>query len=70
MTFDENERGWTKAEFDEFDRLTMKESSLSQMERIEARLDLKHFVDLHGKAKCDAMWVIIQENDKARKGIK
>ena len=57
---------WTKAELDRFDRLTRKMSSLKQMDRIMARLEIKRFVESHGKAKCDAMFAALKKRD-ARK---
>lgn len=55
---------WTQAEMAAFDQLTRKLSSLRQMDRITARVDMKHFVDEHGKAKCDAMFDELRRFDK------
>lgn len=47
---------WTKAEIAEFDKLVDGVSSLNQVKRIEARLDMSDFVTKHGKEKCEAMF--------------
>lgn len=54
---------YTEEEFKEFDRITMSQSSLSNLERIMARLDLSKFVEKHGREKCDAMWEVIKKRD-------
>lgn len=58
---------WTDAELQEFDRITMRLSSLRQMDRIEARLDLRRFVAQHGDEKCGAMFVVIKERDAKKR---
>lgn len=52
---------WTQDEFDEFDRLTRMLSSLRQMDRITARIDIRNFEAKHGKAKCQAMFDAIRQ---------
>lgn len=52
---------YTKEELDEFDRLTNDASDRDQMTRIRGRLDLRKFVDTHGKEKCDAMFAALKE---------
>lgn len=61
---------YTKEELAEFNRLTNKLSSLNQMHRIEARLDMPKFVEKHGKEKCDAMFVELQRKDANRNRTK
>jgi hypothetical protein len=48
---------WTADELKEFKRLADLSGSRNQMDRIYARIDMQKFVKLHGKEKCDAMWV-------------
>jgi hypothetical protein len=47
----------------EFDRLTSRLSSLNQLERIEARLEMPRFVEKHGKEVCDAMFAVLTKRD-------
>ena len=47
---------WTKEVYAEFDKLTRKESSGRQMDRIESRIKLPLFIAEHGKELCDAMF--------------
>lgn len=47
---------WTEEEISQFDALIDKQSSHDQVTRISGRLDMKVFIELHGKDKCDAMW--------------
>jgi len=47
---------YTPALLKRFDRLTEKLSSRDQLRRIEARLEIKAFVETHGKEGCDAMF--------------
>ncbi|MER9680816.1 hypothetical protein NKJ23_15990 [Mesorhizobium sp. M0184] len=61
---------WTQAELDTFDQITSLLSSLHQMDRIGARLDIKKFEAEHGKAKCEAMFAVLQERDAKLKGGK
>lgn len=53
----DNKITWTKDELKEFDSLIDKVSSKSQMDWIEGRIDMKKFVEKHGKEKCNAMYV-------------
>ena len=56
--------GWTADEFKAFEKLVDETSSRNQVTRISARLDMKTFVDTHGKTKCDAMFAELTKNDK------
>lgn len=55
---------WTSAELKEFDRLVTHAESRDQAKRIEARIDLKSFIELHAKEKCDAMWAHLTAKEK------
>jgi hypothetical protein len=59
---------FTSAELKRFDRLTMKLSSLRQMDRITARLDLSAFEKEHGTEKCRAMFEELKRRDAKAKG--
>lgn len=54
---------FTQREFDRFDYLTDKCCSKNQMRRIEGRLALTKFIDVHGKEKCDLMWTELRRID-------
>jgi hypothetical protein len=54
---------YTTAELKQFDRLTNKLSSQDQMARINARVDIKKFIEEHGKEKCDAMFDVLKRRD-------
>lgn len=47
---------YTKDELAKFTTLVEMTESLNNGVRIQGRLDLKKFVDAHGKDKCDAMF--------------
>lgn len=55
---------WTAGEIRQFDRLVDDVSSQNQLLRIEARGDLKAFVETHGKPKCDAMFEHLKSGGK------
>lgn len=57
---------FTEVEFKQFDSLTRKTGSPDQLIRIAARIDLRHFVQMHGKPKCDAMDAILLAQEAAR----
>jgi hypothetical protein len=50
-----------------FDILTLRMSSLDQMTRINARLDVRAFQAKHGKEVCDAMFEELQRRDRKKK---
>lgn len=52
-----------------FDRLTKKLSSRNQLERIQARFDIKTFIAEHSKEVCDEMYAVLQKRD-AKRGAK
>lgn len=54
---------YTEAELKAFDALTWKLSSLRQMDRIEARLALRHMEEELGKEKLDTLWEVIEDAD-------
>ena len=58
---------YTPALLKQFDRLTEKLSSLNQVARIEARIDLKKFVAEHGKEVCDEMFAVLQKRDAKKR---
>ena len=58
---------YTKDELKEFDRLTNELSSHNQVARIGARMDIKKFIEKHGKEKCDAMFAELQKRDAKRR---
>lgn len=51
---------WTPEELKEFDRLIDMTSSRDQVQRISGRMDMRKFVDKHGKEKCDAIWAHLE----------
>jgi hypothetical protein len=61
---------FTEEEFNEFDRITLEESSRDQATRSAARLKLEQFKQKHGKAKCDAMWARIAASESNLKKIR
>lgn len=56
---------WQPEDLSEFDALTLRLSSLRQMDRIEARFDIKRFVAKHGKEKCDEMYAELTKRHSA-----
>lgn len=56
---------YTKEELREFDRITDRLSGRSQLDRIDARFDLKRFIEKHGKEKCDEMFQELTRRDRA-----
>ena len=58
---------WTDDELAEFDSVTEMGSSLRQMDRIEARFEIKKLIERHGREKCDAMFAELQKRDKKAK---
>ena len=61
---------WTEEELKEFDTWTELFSSQSQTERISGRLGLREFMKKHGDEKCDAMFAVLVERDKKKRGKK
>ena len=57
------EKMFTLKELAEFDRITLEASSRDQVRRIAGRLELAKFKELHGQAKCDALWEMIKQSD-------
>ena len=55
---------WTDEELQEFDRLVNEVSSIRQLERINARLNMPKFIEKHGKEKCDAMFAHLESKRK------
>lgn len=55
---------WTKKEITEFDKLIEDVSSQDQLSRIRGRLQMQHFVNTHGKDKCDEMWNHLENGGK------
>lgn len=53
---------YTETELQQFDLLTLRTSSRDQVTRIAARMELKRFIEQHGKAKCDAMFAKLTAN--------
>lgn len=51
----------TAEEIKEFDRLLCMTESPHQMTRISGRLDMKKFIDLHGREKCDSMFEKVKD---------
>ena len=58
---------YTQALLKRFDRLTNKLSSRDQLARIEARIDIKKFIEEHGEDVCDEMFLVLQKRDAKRK---
>lgn len=54
---------YTPSLLQKFDRLTNRLSSQNQLERIEARCDIKEFIAEHGKEVCDEMFAVLQKRD-------
>lgn len=59
-------RKYTDDMLAEFDEITMKLSSLSNYERICARLDLEKFMQRHSRSVCDLMFKKLMEERKQR----
>ncbi|UVK46776.1 hypothetical protein BPNPMPFG_002484 [Mesorhizobium sp. AR07] len=57
---------WTQAELDTFDQITTMLASRHQMDRINARLDLKEFGSTHGNEKLEAMFAVLKQRDAHR----
>lgn len=47
---------YTTAELEEFKRLYMATGSYDNAQRVIARIDLREFLEKHGKDKCNAMY--------------
>lgn len=54
---------YTQEEFDEFEELVELSGSHDQMDRIYSRLQMPEFIRRVGKAKCDEMWKVLNENN-------
>lgn len=55
---------YTQEEFDEFRELVELSGSHDQMDRIHSRMRMPKFIERAGKAKCDEMWEVLNnEND-------
>ena len=54
---------YTEEELKEFDRLTWMESG-DQMNRIVGRLEMRKFIEKHGKEKCEVMFQEILRREK------
>lgn len=59
-----NSQTWTADELSQFDVITQGLSSKWQMDRIKARLELRAFIEKHGKMKCDAMFEALRNEEK------
>lgn len=55
-----DEHTWSDDEISTFDRLIDKTGSHDQVERIVGRMELRKFVEQHGKEKCDAMFAHLE----------
>lgn len=55
---------YSRRTFNEFDRLTALCDSPRQMDRIEGRLALRHFIAKHGRDVCDAMYEELKKKDQ------
>lgn len=58
-----SKKPYTKKMLEEFDQLTMDQSSLNGHTRIMARLSLRAFVATHGKDVCDQMFAELKERE-------
>lgn len=54
---------WTPEELAEFDRLIEDCDSKSNGVRVIGRINMRAFIEKHGKEKCDAMWVHLLAED-------
>ena len=54
---------YTQGEFDKFERLVLLSKSWNQMDRISSRFDMLKFTEKHGKAKCDAMFKVLNQEE-------
>jgi hypothetical protein len=57
--FTKDYKGYTDAELVEFTRLVGLLDSSNQVDQAEGRMDMPKFVDLHGKDKCDLMFLTL-----------
>lgn len=55
---------WKLEEITEFKRLVNMSASPHQMDRINSRLDMPHFVKKTGREKCQAMWEHLEAGGK------
>lgn len=60
------EKLYTDADLKKFDRITQKLHSPNQLTRINGRVEIKTFVEEHGKEKCDAMFEVLKRRDQRR----
>jgi len=51
---------YTKDELDEFRRLVEKGESIDQLDRIQSRLAMPHFVERVGREKCNEMFKVLE----------
>ena len=59
---------YTRSQLRRFDALTSKLSSLNNLTRIKARIDLKAFIADVGMDTCNAMFEVLKKRD-ARKAL-
>lgn len=52
---------YTDRDLNEFRWLVELCESIRQMDRIKGRLDMRKFVEKHGKEKCDAMFEVLKK---------
>lgn len=55
---------YTKDEFNEFERLVKLSESWNQMDRISSRFTMPKFIEKHGRAKCDAMFKVLNQGSE------
>jgi hypothetical protein len=67
MMQDKSERRYTAAMMKEFDKLSMMACDLNQVRRIEGRMALQKYIEMHGKDVCEEMFRVLQEKDKAKR---
>jgi len=58
------DKSYTDAELRRFNLITLKLSSRTQLHRIEARMEIRRFIEEHGKEKCDAMFEVLKRRDR------
>lgn len=52
---------YTQEEFNEFEELVKLSGSHDQLDRIHSRMRMPKFIERVGKAKCDEMWAVLND---------
>jgi hypothetical protein len=58
-----SEKNYTDEELDQFREIVEKLESPNQVVRIDGRMDLRPFLEKHGKEKCDEMFKVLEKEE-------